>query len=212
MAADRQTIRVRVKRRLSNRSDLTDAQLDEYLNAGILELSTRLVIPDLQVRDTSATLTATSNTVSYPSGMVSVDHIRNTTKDWELYRIDWTTIRAMKLVSGDPRQWAAYGRTIYLDRLASTADALDIFGQRRPSWGAANGAAHGLQDEYEYGIELLAAIHAHRDLGESTKAAITETGEFEPWVRRNKFPRLTQGAAPLMSGIQPVLTGYEVVN
>lgn len=212
MASDRQTIRVRLKRRLANRTDLTSAQLDEYLNAGLLELSTRLVIPDLQTRVTTSTLTAGSNTLAYPSAMIAIDHIRNTTKDWELFRIDWLTIRAIKLTTGDPRQWSPYGRTIYFDRLAATSDALDILGQIRPTWAAADAAAHGLQDEYEYGIELLAAAHAHRDLGELAKAVAVESSEFDPWTRRNKFPRLTQGVAPIMSGIQPILTGYEGIN
>lgn len=214
MAMARSTLRTRLKLRLANRDDLTSAQLDAYLDAGLLELATRLEIPNLRTRVTTSTLTATSNTLSYPTAMIAVVHIWNTTKGWEIGKTEWPRIRGIKLVSGDPRLWAVWGKTIYFNKNATSADALDIIGQVRPTWAAADASTPGIDDEYEYGILLLAAAQAFRDLGESEKADRIDspTGEIAVWTARNRFNIIAQESVPTRDTLTVQLQGYDGVS
>jgi len=215
MATARSTLRTRLKLRLANRDDLTSAQLDTYLNAGLLELATRLEIPDLRTRVTTSVLTVGVNTLTYPTAMIAIAHIWNTTKGWEIGKTEWPRIRGIKLVSGDPRLWAAWGKTIYFNKLSSTADALDIIGQVRPTWAAADASLPGIDDEYEYGLLLLAAAQAHRDIGEAEKADRIDDplrGEFAVWSARNRFNIVAQESVPTRDTLTVQLSGYDGVS
>lgn len=216
MATQRTDFRTRIKYRASNRSDLTNAQLDQWLNAGFLDMQMRIRLRQSEAIDTSKTFTVGVNTVTFPTNMIAVLHVRNTTDDRPMEYIDWTEYRRLRIVSGDPTLWTTWGTTIYLDKLATTTDALSIFGISQIAWAAGDSATPGVDDQLEYGIELLAAAHMFRDLGQPEKAALIENpmspgvGEFWVWVRANRHPRLIQGlASRTHAGFHPVLTGYD---
>jgi hypothetical protein len=204
---------------MSNRTDLTDALKDQWLDAGLLDLASRIRIRQLETRDSSKTFTIGSNEVSFPTSMVAALDIRNTTSDLPLDYIEWPRFRQLKITAGIPRQWTVYGAVILLDHASTTSDALSIFGVSQPTWAAGPTATPGIDDQLEYGIELLAAAHAFRDTSQERKAALIEnpdspgTGQFWTWVRANKLPTLLQGFGSRTGrGIPVIMTGYEVVT
>ncbi len=219
MAAARSTLRTRLKYRMSNRSDLTNAQLDAWLDAGLLDLVSRIRSRQQESIDTSLTFSVGSNTLTMPSTMIAVLDIRNTTLDQPLDYTEWTKYRKLKIVSGTPRVWSVWGTTLHFDKLATAANALSLFGITTPSWAAADGSLPPVDDQLEYGIELLAAAHGFRDIGEEGKASLIDNptqpgvGQFWAWVRANRLPRLLQGmASQSKPGIQVRLDGYSGVD
>lgn len=218
MATARSTLRTRLKYRMSNRSDLTNAQLDDWLNGGLLDLCSRIRVRQLEGIDTSKVFTIGSNTLTMPTTMIAVLDIRNTTLDQPLDYTEWTRYRKLKITSGTPRIWAVWGTTLHFDKNATAADALSMFGILVPVWAAADGSLPPVDDQLEYGIELLAAAHGFRDIGEEAKAMLIENptqpgvGQFWAWVRANRLPRLIQGMATQSKpGIMVRLDGYDGV-
>jgi hypothetical protein len=219
MAAARSTMRTRLKYRMSNRSDLTNAQLDAWLDAGLLDLTSRIRSRQQESTDATKTFTIGANTVTMPTTMIAVLDIRNTTLDQPLDYTEWTKYRKLKITSGTPRIWSVWGTTLYFDKNATAADALSMFGIILPTWAAADASVPAIDDQLEYGIELLAAAHGFRDIGEETKAGLIENplqpgvGQFWAWVRANRLPRLLQGmASQSKPGIAVRLDGYDGVT
>ena len=219
MASQRSVLRTKVRYRMSNRTDLTSAQLDQWLNDGLIDLCSRVRVRQQEGTDTSKTFTVGSNTVAMPTTMVAVLDIRNTTLDQPLDYIEWTVHRKLKITSGTPRIWTVWGTTMYFDKNATTANALSMFGILVPVWGAGDTATPPIDDQLEYGVELLAAAHGFRDIGEEAKAAMIEnpmqpgTGQFWAWVRANRLPRLIQGMASQSKPIVQVrLDGYDGIS
>jgi hypothetical protein len=218
MALQRSDARDSIKYRLGERTDLTDARLDNWLDEGLTELSTRIVIGNLETTNTTKAFTIGEATVSFPTTFVAITHIYNTTKGRPLHGpIEYHRLRDIALVSGEPRQWAARANTIHLDRLADSADSLDIAGQVRPTWSSADSDTPGVDAEYEYGIKLLATLHAARDLGHvvlerKIEDPRTGAGEFALWVSQNNFPIITQALAPPADGMTVNLSGYGIVE
>lgn len=216
MATARSTMRTRLLYKAANRSDLTNAQLDEWLNAGLMDLCSRIRVRQMETRDISKTFTLASNTLTFPTNMIAILHIRNSSTDQPLERIAWPAYRLIRVVSGTPRLWTVFGTTVYFDKLATTTDSLDIFGYNQPSWAAGDAATPGIDDQLEYGIELLAAAHMFRDTDNEAKAAVIENpaqpgaGTFWNWVRSNRLPTLTAGTAARSNAAIRVRTeGYE---
>ena len=212
-------MRTRLRYRLSNRTDLTNAQLDQWLDAGLLDLASRIRIRQLETMDSTKTFTVGSNEVTFPTNMIAVLDIRNTTSDLPLDYMDWPRFRQLKITSGTPRQWTVYGVKMLFDHLAIAADSLSLFGVSQPSWASGDSATPGIDDQLEYGIELLAAAHGFRDIGQEAKAALIEnpvqpgTGQLWTWIRSNKLPTVLQGFANRShQGIQVIMDGYEVIT
>lgn len=212
-------MRTNLKFRLANRTDITNAQLDTWLNEGLLDLATRVRVRQLETEDATKVLVAGAHTVTMPTNMIAALDIRNATQNIPMLYIEWTKLRQIRIVTGTPRQWSVWGGTIYLDKDASAADSLNIFGIIRPSWGAGDAATPGIDDELEYGIYLLAAKHAWVDLGDIDRANMIEdaqrpgTGEFWVWVRANKLPTVQQSMAnQFRQGVQVRMEGYGVID
>jgi hypothetical protein len=215
----RSALRTRLKYRLGNREDLGDARLDEWLNAGLLDLAGRLFIRDLEVIDTTKTFTVSSNSVTFPTDMIAVTNIRNTTTDRPLNFLEKSRFRQIKVTDGTPRQWTVIGTTIFLDRNAEATDALSLMGVQNPTWAAPDASPPPVDPGYEYGILLLAALQAFRDIGDTTRAILIEdsrtpnAGEFHVWRRNAKLPPLIQGMADRrQSGVMVDMTGYQVIE
>lgn len=218
MALSRTSARAQVKYRLGERSDLTTARLDNWLTDGATELAARLFIGNLEDTDVTRQFTPGSSTVAFPTDFVAITHIFNTTKGYALRSMDWIRLRDINIIPGEPRIWATRKNTIYLNKKAESADALDIAGQKRIVWGGNDPDTPGIDVEYEYGIILLATLHAARDLGNTKVAMEIENpqlggaGEFRTWVRENNFPLIAQGLQPVDDGVWANLEGYSVIE
>lgn len=217
-STQRSTLRTTLRYRLGNRDDLTNAKLDEWLDRGLRELSTRVFIRDLEVIDTTRSFTNGVNTVTFPANMVAVTDIRNTVTDLPIEFIEKSRWRQLKILAGTPRQWTVIGTTIYLDKLATSTDNLSIMGIVSHSWGAADSATPPCDPQYEYGLLLMSALVAFRDLGDSARAALIENpaqpgvGEFGVWMVSSKLPPLVQGMANRrQSGVTMDMTGYQMM-
>lgn len=213
----RSSLRSSLQYRLGNRTDIGDTRLDEFLDRGLTLLSTKVMIRDLETLDTSLTMTVSDNSLAFPTNMVAIIDMRNTTKDRPIEFIEKSRFRQIKIVSGEPRQWTVIGTNIYFDRTPESADALSILGVSTHSWGAADGATPPIDPEYEYGLLLCSALIGFRDLGDSQRAALIEnidgTGELPIWVRTSKLPPIKQGLANRRtSGVIVEMEGYRVIE
>lgn len=214
----RANLRNALRYRLGNRDDLTISKQDEWLDRGLRELSTRVFIRDLESIDTTRSLTNGSNTVLFPINMVAVTDIRNTVTDLPIEFIEKSRWRQLKITAGTPRQWTVVGTTIFLDKFATSNDNLSIMGVLAHTWSLADGGTPPCDPQYEYGLLLMAALVAFRDLGDSARAALIEnpaqpgTGEFHVWKLASKLPPLIQGMANRrQSGVTMDMTGYQMM-
>jgi len=217
MALTRTSARAQVKYRLGERTDLANSRLDTWLDGAAVELAARLSIGNLEDIDTSKVFAVGVATLAFPTDFVAVTHIYNTTKAYGLRNTEWIRLRDLSIVSGEPRIWAARKNTLYFNKKADAADALDIAGQKRIAWAAGDSATPGLDVEYEYGIVLLAVLRGARDLGNTKVAMEIEnpqigSGEFQTWVSRNNFPLISQALQPPDDGVWVNLEGYQVVE
>lgn len=88
MATARSTFRTNLTYALGNRSDLTNARLDAWLNEALLDMSSKIRIRNLEVRDTTQVLSTLSNRLPLPATVLVPLHIRNTTQDRPLDYMD----------------------------------------------------------------------------------------------------------------------------
>ncbi len=132
-----------------------------------------------------------------------------------MHYMEYTEYRTLRIQTRRPTRWTTLGTTFYFDATPDAADTISISGITRPAWGSGDSGAHGLDDEYEYGIHLLAQAHAWRDLGYDEKALLLDnpaqpgTGAFWVWARANRFPPLMQGMSPRQSAVLMDLSRYD---
>lgn len=197
----RDAFRNRITYRAGNRSDLTDAQKDQWLDGGMHDLSLSLRIRQLEDVDTSKSFVVADNTMTLPTDAVAVLHIRNSTEDQPLTHIPWTRFEKIRIVDGTPRLWTNIGETLYFDKNPTATDSLRMIVVKQHNWGGTGSSTPPIDAQFDYGLELLAALHMFRDLGSEAKAELIEssqqprTGQFWSWVQANRHPILVQGLA-----------------
>lgn len=213
----RTSLRSSLQFRLGNRTDLGNAKLDDWLDRGLTYLSTRVFIRDLEGIDTSKQFTVANNSLSFPTNMIAITDIRNTTTNLPLEFIEKSRFRQLRIGDGAPRLWTVIGTTIYFDKNPTANDSLSILGVSTHTWAAADGATPPCDPQHEFGLLLCAALIGLRDLGDSQRAALIEapdgSGEFPMWVRMTKLPPLIQGMANRrQSGVSIDMASYEGIQ
>jgi hypothetical protein len=207
--ADRSALRDNVKYRLGNRTDPTNARLDNWLNDGLLDLATqRIEIPELQTIGNNVTSQIGVFFYTRQSGMFALLYLEDTTNSDTLKRIpggfnEFLTSK-QGLANSTPRQFTEWGNSFAVLPAPDVATiSWTPYYYARPTWAAGDAAVPDIPEEWHYGIELVSTIHAQYGIGDDDGAERTQR-EFEAWLNRRdtRVKRSTRFTRP-QRGVQP---------
>lgn len=196
--ATRSAMRTAVKRRLGNRTDITNADLDKWLDDAILDLGTRRIhFEELESTDGTITTAVDVDAYSLPSANTfAVMYVFDTVNKRVLDR--WSgsmesLIRA-RLVHESaatdlPTHFLEYGDKIHVYPTAQSILTINVYTYDRPTMAAGDTAEPNFNIEWHYPIEILAAKHGHHDLGDDGRAQVEEQRWMEWLTQRDSGRR-----------------------
>lgn len=206
--ATRTTLRSDLLFRLGNRTEITTTQLDNWLNDGLLDLTTtRVHLRSLESSTTAYTTSPNESNRVLPAGAFSLTQVEDLTNLFVLSRFPgewreylWAKQRA---TPGKPIYFIEYGGSRYWYPQIDAAYSLIDHFYARPTFGPNPGDSPNIESEWHYGIELVSAEHAFRDLGDRERAQEV-VGEFQVWLAGRDTPtrRTRRGNVPA-HGIRP---------
>lgn len=188
----RAQMRAALKRRIP-RSDLVDDDYDKYLDDGILDLCTKRVwLRSLEHQGATITTSIGVSQYTIESVFFSITYIEDVTNKRRLERFDGgfsEYIEAKQYAqNGKPTRFVEFGPNFYvLDPPDSDAYSLIPYGYKRPAIGSGPTGMPNIEPEWHYPIELVAASHIFRDLGDEERAGGAEA-EFDKWLSMRDTP------------------------
>lgn len=194
--------------RLGNRTELTTTQLDQWLNDGLLDLCTKRVhLRSLE--STSDPYSTSANEISraLPATAFSIIEVEDQTNKFVLSRFPggWREYlwARQKAPAGKPVYFIEFGGSrFWYPQVDATYSMTDYF-YARPTFGANPADSPNIETEWHYGIELVAAEHAFRDIGDLERAQ-GATQEFNTWLAGRDTPtRRSHRTTVPMHGIRP---------
>ena len=189
----RAQLRTALKRRVA-RPDLTDADFDKYLDDGLMDLATiRMTFRSLEYE--GAPISTSLGVPSYPieSNFFSISYIEDTTNKRVLERFDGGFREYLdskqNAQNGKPTRFVEFGSNFYVLDPPEGIFVLVPYGFRRPAFNPPTGDSGmpNIEVEWHYAIELVAATHALRDVGDEERAIAIDT-EFDKWATKRDTP------------------------
>jgi len=185
-------IRNALKRRVP-RADLTDTDYDKWIDDGMLDLCTaRVHLRSLEAVGTNVVTTIGITSYVIQTDFFSIMFIEDSTNHRVLTRFNggFREFLDSKQVapSGQPTRFVEFGPNFYVLDVPAGLYTLVPYGYKRPSFSVAgDSGVPNIEPEWHYPIELIAAQHAWRDLGDEERAASAES-EFQAWVAKRDTP------------------------
>lgn len=197
-------IRNALKRRITLRTDLTDPDYDKWIDDGLLDLATRRVElrslqgssfagPDITISQTSFTIPTTAPATIFSLNAIVVYETSATDGatlipwDGTFQMIVDAQVRSQGVGLGRPAFYLVYGTSVMLWPIADKTYHTLLFPYYRPALASAESSLPSIELEWHYAIELIAAEHAWRDLGDEERAAAAES-EFSAWLAMRDTP------------------------
>ena len=206
--ATRTVLRADLLFRLGARSDLTNAQLDQWLNDALLDLTTKRV----HLRSLEATsdvyVTAPNETSrALPATAFALIEVEDQTSKFVLSRFpgEWREfLWARQRVSpAHPTYFIEFGGSRFWYPVIDAAYSMVDYFYARPTFGPNPADSPNIETEWHYAIELIGAVHGFRDLGDLDRSGRAEQ-EFQAWLAQRDTPtrRTRRGTVP-PHGVRP---------
>ncbi len=203
----RAELRLLLKRRLGNRSDVTDSVADLYLDQGILDLTTvRVSLRSLELVGTPISTVANLDAYTYDSTAMAILYIEDTTNSRKLTRypggFDDYLLEKQSITAAKPSRFIEYGSKFFINE-PDAVYTLQPYYYLRASIGTADGASPTIEPEWHYPIILAASILALHDFGDDERAGSVEQ-ELSAWgARRDTARRITARFNRPSGGVRP---------
>lgn len=189
-------MRTDVKKRLGNRTDVTDADIDKWLNDALLDLTTRRVHIDELEKSGGITTQVGVTAYSYPSNKTfAILYVYDPSEKRILNRWDGTyesylrAHGAHESNSDDiPTHHIQYGGMINLFPTPQDVRGIVIYFYSLPTLGAGDSAEPDINPEWHYPVEILAAKHGHHVLGDDIRAD-KEEQRWNEWLQQRDSSR-----------------------
>ena len=206
--ATRTILRSDLLYRLGNRTEITTTQLDQWLNDGLLDLTTKRV--HLRSLEATGDLYVTGvNEVSraLPATAFALMEVEDQTSKFVLSRFpgEWREYlwARQKVSPGHPVYFIEFAGSRYWYPQTDAAYSMVDYFYARPTFGPNPGDSPNIEAEWHYAIELVAAEHAFRDLGDLERAQLA-TQEFGSWLAGRDTPtRRTRRTTIPPHGVRP---------
>jgi len=167
---------------------LAASDYDHWLDEGLLDLCTRRVhIHSLERAATSITSTAGTAAYSRPPGSFSIMFLEDATNQRILSRFpggfeEYLQAKRNATTDPTPTMFAEFGPNFYVWRTPSVDTIVWVpYVYLYPTMAAADTSVPDIPSDWHYAIELVAAEHAFRDLGDEERA-MAVAGEFDRWI------------------------------
>lgn len=210
--ADRTALRAAVKRRLANRSDITDADLDRWLDDGLIDMTTqRIHIRELEAIGVPIASQVGVAAYTIPATAFSILYLVDTTNSRVLDRYPGTFenfLRAQQAESPTtddvPTHFIEFGSQFHVTLTPQvTTINWTPYVYTYAVFTSETSAVPGIPAFYHYGLELVAAQHGFRELGDEERAQIAEQ-EWLSWLGKRdsarrqttRFNAPTRGVGP----------------
>jgi hypothetical protein len=212
--SDRAALRSALLDRVASRTDATVAKLDKWLNDGLLDLGTRRIhIRELETVGTPVSSSVGTAAYSLDSGDDSfyIRYIEDTTNLRVLDRWPGTFQSYLKAKQNEaptvdtvPTFFLEHGNQFFVFNTPQVATInWTPYIYVRSSMGVASNAVPNINEEWHYGIEILAAAHAFKDVGDEERAIAAEV-EWNAWLaQRDTARRGSKRFNIPVRGIQP---------
>lgn len=191
MGLTRAFLRTQLGRRITSRTDVTNTDIDQWGDDGLMDLCTqRIEIRSLQGVGSPLTTVIGAASVSRPTGVFSVRFLEDTTNQQVLTRFPGGMYEFLQgkqhSAGGPPTQFLEDGPSLFLLPVPDGVYTFTPYTYNYPTWGADASAEPSIEREWHYGVLLLAEAHAFRDLGDEERANAIDGqgGEFERWLMR----------------------------
>lgn len=197
-------IRNALQRRITTRSDLVNSDFDKWIDDGLLDLATRRV----QLRSLEGAAIAgpslTAGVYSYAIPTTTPATIFALMAVW-VYASSATAGVILKPWDGTfqtmldslansqgqagarPAYYMLHGTSFFVYPVPETTYSSLLLPYYRPFLDTGDSSVPTIEPEWHYAIELLAAEHAWRDLGDEERAAAAEA-EFGAWLAMRDTP------------------------
>jgi len=185
-------IRNALKRRVP-RADLTDTDYDKWIDDGMLDLcTTRVHLRSLEAQGDPVATSVGVTSYNIQSDFFSIMFIEDATNLRVLTRFNggFREFLDSKQVAqqGQPTRFIEFGNKFYVLDPPEGVFSLVPYGYKRPAFSTAgDSGVPNIETEWHYAIELIAAEHAWRDLGDEERAAAAEN-EFQTWLGKRDTP------------------------
>ncbi len=191
MALTLTQLRTNLKAKLRNRIT-TNATLDTYINDGYFDFTGRINLPELRSTKIYAAIIDPTKTLAYEANMIAILDAHNDTNDigmkWEPYNL-FRERTALVTTSGF--LWSTFNRTIHIHPTPEVATVFSVTYQFQPTALSDSNLTPVIHDQFRYGIELLAAVHAWRDLGEPDLSDQIMV-QYQEWVAQRQLTNLVE--------------------
>ena len=170
------------------RSELLAADYDKWLDDGLLDLCTRRVhIHTLERAASPITSVANQAAYSRPTNSFSILYIEDTTNARVLSRFaggfeEYLQTKRNATTDPVPTMFTEFGSSFYVHRAPSVSTITWVpYVYVYPTLGSADTSVPDIPADWHYAVELVAAEHAFRDLGDEERAAALAQ-EFDRWL------------------------------
>lgn len=211
--SDRAALRTAVQRRLGNRTaELTTADIDRFIDDGLLDLGTlRVHLRNLE--RVGAPISSAVGVSGYPkaSDVFTLLYLVDTVNKKVLHRWSGTFesfLEAQQSESPDattiPESFVEFADKFFVHMTPQvTTISWTPHEYIRPSLGAAPTAIPNIDTEWHFAIGIIAAIHGFSEIGDEERKAAA-TNEFKEWLSLRDTPRrMATRFAPAVSGARP---------
>lgn len=206
--ANRTTLRANLLYRLGARTEITSAQLDQWLNDALLDLTTKRVhLRSLEAVADPFTTAANEVSRALPATAFSLMEVEDQTSKFVLSRFpgEWREFlwARQRATPSHPVYFIEYGGSRYWYPVPDASYTMVDYFYARPTFGANPSDSPLIEAEWHYAIELIGAVHGFRDLGDLDRSARAEA-EFQAWLTQRDTPtrRTRRGTVPA-HGVRP---------
>ena len=195
--ADRTALRASLKRRLGNRSDITTADQDRWLDDGLVDLTTQRI----HIRELEGSVAAIASQVgvsayNIPATAFAIMYLVDTVNNRVLDRYPGTFenfLRAQQAESPTsddiPSHFIEFGSQFHVTLTPQvTTISWTPYVYKLATFTADTSAVPSIPAFYHYGLELIAAQHGFRELGDEERAQMAEQ-EWLSWLGKRDTAR-----------------------
>lgn len=198
----RAQFRATLLRRLGRSStELSNADLDQWIDAGLLDLGTRrFTFRELETTGTIGPLVAGLAAYSRPADAFAITFIEDDANTQILYpwpgsiqSLDQATLKHTSIATDKPAFFKEYGAFVFLFPAPGSGHAkiglsLPTFYYQKPTMGTDPGNSPNIDAYWHKGVELLAFKYAAADLGDDERGARAEA-DWNEWFAVRDTPK-----------------------
>lgn len=207
---DLQTLRSTVRYRLNNRDDLTAGDgltaLDFWINEAYREICHTTRFTELESENTSLTTSSTLRYVALPTDVYAVLNVFDVTNSTQLDPFEGGIQEYERQnaggITGFPTKWLTHANRIYFHVPPNGAFSLRVQLWNEPATLSATTDTPVIPAVWHDAIVILATRNGWRGIGDDTRAALIEGGEWAAFMQRISTPRAIQGQLAKRRGLK----------